>query len=227
MSKILKGLLVTRTARQIHIPERGRHASHREVRLHRAGAREGGSWHVESMRNERIVATACVYLESDNISESRIELRTAVSSKRPEGHGGRLRPARPRPTRPTARVVPHARRPADGETEYPPAPRASVRARRSFTPGKANDSVLILVDPTPPVQSTATVPPHINDWVSMEADKALPKALWKGVRDHVGKWAGGMSVMKRHEQEVVEVSGKNLMDESPNFFERDFSLCEH
>lgn len=38
----------------------------------------GGSCHVEEMRNERIVATTCVYLESENITETRIEFRTAV-----------------------------------------------------------------------------------------------------------------------------------------------------
>ena len=39
---------------------------------------EGGTWHVEGMRNERIVATTCMYLESENIEESSIEFRTAI-----------------------------------------------------------------------------------------------------------------------------------------------------
>ena len=38
----------------------------------------GGNWHVEGMRNERIVATACMYLQNDNCTESMLEFRTTV-----------------------------------------------------------------------------------------------------------------------------------------------------
>ncbi|NKX88149.1 DUF4246 domain-containing protein [Nocardia coubleae] len=38
----------------------------------------GGSWHVEAMLNERIVATAIYYWDSDNITESLLGFRTAI-----------------------------------------------------------------------------------------------------------------------------------------------------
>ncbi|KAH8087203.1 hypothetical protein BXZ70DRAFT_1073353 [Cristinia sonorae] len=39
----------------------------------------GGNWHVEGMINERIVATGIYYLDSDNISESKLQFRTTVA----------------------------------------------------------------------------------------------------------------------------------------------------
>ncbi|KAH8918135.1 hypothetical protein BT69DRAFT_1338462 [Atractiella rhizophila] len=36
---------------------------------------EGGKWHVEGMRNERIVATGIWYVEEENVSESRLAFR--------------------------------------------------------------------------------------------------------------------------------------------------------
>ncbi|KAI0668982.1 hypothetical protein C8Q78DRAFT_1044020, partial [Trametes maxima] len=38
----------------------------------------GGSWHVEGMQNERIVATGLFYYDSANITESRLAFREAV-----------------------------------------------------------------------------------------------------------------------------------------------------
>ncbi|KZV96699.1 hypothetical protein EXIGLDRAFT_642899 [Exidia glandulosa HHB12029] len=38
----------------------------------------GGSWHVEGMRNERIVASGIYYYDEDNITESKLAFRTAV-----------------------------------------------------------------------------------------------------------------------------------------------------
>ncbi|KAJ3361867.1 hypothetical protein GGF32_006896 [Allomyces javanicus] len=38
----------------------------------------GGSWHIEGMLNERIVATALYYYDVDNITDSRLEFRTGV-----------------------------------------------------------------------------------------------------------------------------------------------------
>ncbi|KAJ7283224.1 hypothetical protein C8J57DRAFT_1291802 [Mycena rebaudengoi] len=41
---------------------------------------EGGSWHVEGMLNERIVASGIYYYEEDNISESRLSFRVTTSA---------------------------------------------------------------------------------------------------------------------------------------------------
>ena len=38
-----------------------------------------GAWHVEGMRDERIVATAIYYASSENVKASRLEFRTACA----------------------------------------------------------------------------------------------------------------------------------------------------
>ncbi|THH31497.1 hypothetical protein EUX98_g2679 [Antrodiella citrinella] len=39
----------------------------------------GGSWHIEGMLNERIIATGIYYYDSDNISESQLDFRTSIA----------------------------------------------------------------------------------------------------------------------------------------------------
>lgn len=39
---------------------------------------DGGSWHVEGMKNESIVSTGIYYYHSENISESKLEFRRAT-----------------------------------------------------------------------------------------------------------------------------------------------------
>ncbi|KAI6603354.1 hypothetical protein MCOR04_001755 [Pyricularia oryzae] len=41
----------------------------------------GGAWHVESQMNERIVGTALSYLDSENITESCLELRMSTNAR--------------------------------------------------------------------------------------------------------------------------------------------------
>lgn len=70
----------------------------------------------------------------------------------------------------------------------------------------------------------------------MEAEKVLPKTFPKELREMVGSRSSGMSFenacarrkrLLEERREVVEISGAHIMDESTNFFERSFSLCEH
>ena len=39
----------------------------------------GGTWHVEGMRDEAIVATAIYYLANDNVADTRLRFRQSVS----------------------------------------------------------------------------------------------------------------------------------------------------
>lgn len=39
---------------------------------------KGGTWHVEGMRNENIVASAIAYLRCDNVTPSRLAFRSMV-----------------------------------------------------------------------------------------------------------------------------------------------------
>ncbi|KAI0350807.1 hypothetical protein OH77DRAFT_1593350 [Trametes cingulata] len=47
----------------------------------------GGSWHVEGMANEKIVATGLYYYDCKNITESRLDFRTVVGEGEDNGRG--------------------------------------------------------------------------------------------------------------------------------------------
>ncbi|KAK0215569.1 hypothetical protein IW262DRAFT_1449839 [Armillaria fumosa] len=46
---------------------------------------EGGSWHVEGMKNESIVSTGIYYYDQENITQSKLSFRVGVSE--PDGYG--------------------------------------------------------------------------------------------------------------------------------------------
>lgn len=46
---------------------------------------EGGSWHVEGMKNERIVSTGIYYYDQENITQSKLSFCVSVSE--PDGYG--------------------------------------------------------------------------------------------------------------------------------------------
>jgi hypothetical protein len=51
---------------------------------------KGGSWHVEGMLNERIVASAIAYLRNDNITTSRLAFRSMLDEPEYEPNGAML-----------------------------------------------------------------------------------------------------------------------------------------
>lgn len=183
---------------------------------------EGGSWHVEGMKNDRIEGTTCVYLATENITESRIEFRT-VAREPPYMQDDRKGMeqvyglvdegplVQPRGSSRTlagralawSNTLQHRVRPFELEDKT----RAGRRTILCF----------FLVDPCLRVRSTATVPPQINEWIGIAADKVLPKTLPKEVRDQMGARSGGLSYEDACERrqrrmderrQVVEASGK-------------------
>lgn len=202
---------------------------------------EGGSWHVEGLKNERIVATTCVYLETENITESRIEFRTAI--REPEymqDDRDGIRDAYGLETEdPLVQPRGSSRTLAGRALAWPNTLQHRVRPFEladSSRPGRRTILCFFLVDPCLRVRSTATVPPQINEWIGMEADKVLPKTLPKEVRDQVGARSGGMSYedacerrqrLMEERKQVIEASGQSAIQDSPSFFDRTFSLCEH
>jgi hypothetical protein len=51
---------------------------------------KGGVWHVEGTANEHIVASMVAYLQSENVSESRLHFRTMVNAPPYEQSGTNL-----------------------------------------------------------------------------------------------------------------------------------------
>ncbi len=157
---------------------------------------------MDDMRNDRIVATTCMYLESENIGESSNEFCTAampplyeqsdhLGVKKMLGMVNHYQLVQPRGVSRTlpgralawANTLQHLLRPFEltDETRM----------------GRLTILYFFLVDPTLRVRSTAAVPPQVNAWIAQEESAVLAKRLPRKVRDLVASYAGGMSYPSR------------------------------
>jgi hypothetical protein len=118
---------------------------------------EGGHWHVEGTHDERIVASACCYLDSDNVVEEGLQFRDgSVGSS-----GCELGMVETFPGR--ILVWPNYLHHRTG----------SVGLEDMERPGHRTICCFHLVDPTLRIRSTATVPPQQQTWVYELVDVAL------------------------------------------------------
>jgi len=118
---------------------------------------EGGHWHVEGTHDERIVASACCYLDSDNVAEKGLQFRDgSVGSS-----GCELGMVETFPGR--ILVWPNYLHHRTGR----------VMLEDKKRPGHRTLCCFHLVDPTLRIRSTATVPPQQQTWLDELADVAL------------------------------------------------------
>mmetsp|Transcript_4242 Transcript_4242/g.9413 ORF Transcript_4242/g.9413 Transcript_4242/m.9413 type:complete len:597 (-) Transcript_4242:45-1835(-) len=139
----------------------------------------GGTWHIEGTPSEQIVATACCYLESVNVTGGDLGFRTAVAEPEQGDHEGientyglvneePLVQPRGECSTVTGRVLAwpntlqHCVRPVELEDRE--------------KPGKQTICCFFLVDPTVRVRSTATVPPQQKAWMA-DTTETLLKSL--------------------------------------------------
>ncbi|KAF8669614.1 hypothetical protein RHS04_08771 [Rhizoctonia solani] len=202
---------------------------------------DGGSWHVEGMKNEAIAASGIYYYDEENITESRLGFRTAVAG--PESYeqndlrGCKLTwgmgyddPC----INDLGSVVTCQDRciafPNIYQHRVSPFELADNSKR-----GHRKIVALFLVDPAIHRPSTAIVPPQQADWRAsgISANPVLKAAFNKlsaEIIDHINSMAEG--TMTRKEAEAYRLE---LMDErtafvaknDENFFMAPFSLCEH
>jgi hypothetical protein len=132
----------------------------------------GGSWHVEGTPEEGIVASACCYLESENVDEYGLQFRDGSEGS----HGDELGICKTAPGRILA---------------WPNTLHHRVRAvwlKDGSPSGHRTICCFNLVDPTLRVRSTATVPPQQHAWLASEIDLCLESCVMEAaVRNHVVK----------------------------------------
>lgn len=201
----------------------------------------GGTWHVEGMANERIVATGIYYYASENITESRLTFRTTIG----QGNYGEGLPYENGDYR-SYRVVygfskddalnqklGHVIAAEDKCVAFPNICQHRVAPFELADPSKPGHRKILcffLVDPTIKILSTSDVPPQQAEWALDEAAKApamknLPQELF----DMVEGYVVGDS------RQEAEEDREALMEERSNFvvmlnedvFEMEFAMCEH
>lgn len=182
---------------------------------------EGGSWHVEGMADEAIVATAIYYASCENVTASSLAFRQAHSGYVP--HAQDYRDADD--------AVYNVYDLADGSKLSQQLGTCSTIERRALAfpntlqhrvrpfklvdvtkPGRRDILVFFLVDPSKRITSTASVPPQQASWratATKRANAGLSYADACARRERLMKERGLMT------KQTVE------------HFEQTFSLCEH
>ncbi|KAI0750438.1 hypothetical protein C8Q74DRAFT_1374025 [Fomes fomentarius] len=187
----------------------------------------GGSWHVEGMVNENIVATGFYHYASENITESRLEFRALVGTDedRPdspceeEDRKGRIVVYGFGHDCTFTQQLGHIVAEEDKCIAFPNVYKHRVEAFELADPSKPGYRKVLaffLVNPDTPILSTTYVPPQQEDWVfeEMKAAPALRKLSQELLDMVAGYVKGSRSVISRKEAEEHRAE---LMRERPGY----------
>jgi hypothetical protein len=200
---------------------------------------KGGSWHVEGMKNERIVATGIYYYDTDNISESRLSFRTAIDNPhymQDDRKGVKFIYGLPDEFQ-MNQVVGSVITRNDRCLAFPNTYQHQVQPFElvdKTRPGYRKILVFFLVDPAIEILSTARVPPQQTEWY-----RYLLYTIRRGthlemlpaeILAHILKYVdGSMSreEMAHHMRELMKERSTFVKRNSEVVFERMYTLCEH
>ncbi|KAI9215919.1 hypothetical protein BC828DRAFT_353019, partial [Blastocladiella britannica] len=203
----------------------------------------GGSWHIEGMENERIVATALYYYDMDNITESKLAFRTRVAAPEYEqsdnfgimsiygidGYGGTLDQLRGHITARTGRAV-----------AFPNLYHHQVQPFRLTDPTRPGHRKIVaffLINPDEPIPSSAQAAPQRADWLAhavlrgpQDRERVAESVLPVEVVQRILLLAPHMMTMAEAKEDRLVLMDERtaLVDEvnDPEFLGT-FNMCEH
>lgn len=171
----------------------------------------GGSWHVEGMKNEDIVASGIYYYYSENITESHLHFREAIREPNYEQNDNRgvdivygLKDEGP-----LNQDLGYVITQADRCISFPNIYQHKVEPFTLIDPSKPGHRkilVFFLVDPNKRILSTANVPPQQISW------------LGQGIT---------LDEAHKYREDLMKERKFFIANNNEELFERPFSLCEH
>ena len=194
---------------------------------------EGGSWHVEGMQNEAIVATVIAYLHAENITESKLAFRYSLDEcieyEQGDDHGVEvlygledgdpLNEHAGEVTCAAGRVICF---PNTMQHRVQPFELADASK-----PGRRKIVVFFIVDPTKRITSTRTVPPQQLSWWRdvVRLDRKFPRDVVPYIEKHV-EFPLSRAAAEEHRLELMQERSvaADAIDET--YYEEEFSLCE-
>ncbi|KAJ2175113.1 hypothetical protein GGH16_000954 [Coemansia sp. RSA 560] len=202
---------------------------------------EGGSWHVEAMANERIVATGIYYYDVENITESTLNFRESVeeySDYKRDDHDGVNRAYGVYDDKYDDRVLLVQNiggvQAKNGRcVVFPNVYQHQVSGFKladPTKPGHRNILAFFFIDPTTRIPSTEIVPPQQREWWSETVmEQGALGRLPSLVKEKIGKYVDfpiSLAEAKELRLELMEErSTSNSASES--LFSPDFYMCEH
>jgi hypothetical protein len=203
----------------------------------------GGTWHVEGTINENIVATVLYYYDVENISESRLAFRTAISD--PEYEQSDERGVRMvfgiEDEQKMVMELGNVEAKEDRVVVFPNIYQHQVQPFEladKTKPGHRKIVCFFICDPhDKKVHTTARVPPQNSAWWGEKVrsigllDK-LPDELFNKVLDAHDDYPWSLQAAKEVRLDLMEERGKVVEDQNEEEFDgplfgRQFSLCEH
>ncbi|KIO24286.1 hypothetical protein M407DRAFT_77137 [Tulasnella calospora MUT 4182] len=204
----------------------------------------GGSWHVEGMANERIVASGIYYYDCENITESQLAFRVGVNFEgavyeQSDAKGIRLTWGMERGG-PNNQVVGAVKTSQNRCIAFPNIYQHQVSSFKLVDPTKPGHRkivALFLVDPEHRIPSTSNIPPQQSHWTR----KAIFEALAKGnhrmkvslpvelvdmVVDHLDNLMT-LAEAKAYREELMDERTAFVDVVNEQHFCTDFNFCEH
>uniref|UniRef100_A0A6B2L1E3 DUF4246 domain-containing protein n=1 Tax=Arcella intermedia TaxID=1963864 RepID=A0A6B2L1E3_9EUKA len=195
----------------------------------------GGSWHVEGMRNEGIVASGIYYYHSSNITPSRLAFRTAVCEPGYEQNDDKGVSAiyGLANEEPLCQPLGYEETIEDRCLVFPNLYQHRVRPFRLLDPSKPGVRkilVFFLVNPGQPILSSSRVPLQSAAMLAEMLKWCLgPLGLFPELYERIAAYLEIMSWEEAKQSRKALMKERKRITESSNehFFERLFSLCEH
>ncbi|KAI0716776.1 hypothetical protein C8Q76DRAFT_839679 [Earliella scabrosa] len=203
----------------------------------------GGSWHVEGMANEAIVATGIYYYACENISESRLAFRTVVGTSdsmrglpyMQDDHRGYVVAYGFGRGHALNQQLGHIVVEEDKCLAFPNIHQHHVDPFELADPSKPGHRKILcffLVNPEHQILSTTDVPPQQEDWVIEELENALAS---RQLPPELFDMIAGYAKLGTISREEAEYDRDDLMDErsdfvvehNENMYALEFNMCEH
>jgi hypothetical protein len=201
----------------------------------------GGSWHLEGMKNEHIVATSIYYYDVDNTTSSHLSFRQGATLDELElkYEPNDLEPlstvfgTESMSGEPAVQAIGRISTPEGRILAFPNTLQHKVEPFEladTTQPGHRRFLVLWLVDPHFRICSTRNVPPQQHSWWAEEALDAvdfgpLPQEVVDMVKGEIGEWPMGLEEAKALRVELM-AERTRATESVESTFER-YNLCEH
>ncbi|KAG8906436.1 hypothetical protein FRC00_012588, partial [Tulasnella sp. 408] len=201
----------------------------------------GGSWHVEGMANERIVASGIYYYDSENITESQLAFRMAVTSfnlpyeqsdgKAIEKIWGMTDESQSNQVVGAVKTIPKRCIAFPNIYQHQVS---SFALADPTKPGHRKIMALFLVDPEHRIPSTGDIPPQQEHWAQAAMATSQASSAFNRLPAELHKMVAGSTDGLMSEAEAKDYRLK-LMDERTAFvgvqneqwFCTTFNFCEH
>ncbi|OBZ68435.1 hypothetical protein A0H81_11563 [Grifola frondosa] len=205
----------------------------------------GGSWHIEGMENEKIVATGIYYYASENITESRLAFSPRSGLRADDGGRGVIHQQWDYKgyaaafglyiAEPLNQEIGSIVTTEDKCLVFPNIYQHCVAPFGLADPTKPGFRKILcffLVDPFTKIASTSDVPAQQTEWFVNALEEAqalqrLPQELWDIIVGYAIEDMMSVEEAKKEREKLMKERSNMVHDQSTIVFETSFNMCEH